>query len=96
MILSWAYCLNRARWVLNGGKLGDQLLYQLSIDCQSPILANLIIDEIKEHKQELLRIIESHLTSDTKSMLDELFEKEDNQSSKVQRYKLTLLKKLFL
>jgi TnpA family transposase len=57
------------------------------------ILVNLIIDEIKKHKQELVRIIENLLDSETKNMLDALFEKEDNQSSKVKRYKLTLLKK---
>lgn len=57
------------------------------------ILANLIIDKIKNHKQELVMIIENRLTPETRKMLDALLEKEDNQSSKIQRYKLTLLKK---
>jgi hypothetical protein len=29
MVISRAYCLNRARWVPNGGESGDRLLYQL-------------------------------------------------------------------
>ena len=57
------------------------------------ILSNLIVDEIKRHKQALTKLIESKLNSETRKMLDTLFEKEDEQSSKVQRYKLTLLKK---
>jgi len=55
-------------------------------------LVNLIVDEIKKHKQELIIIIEKQLTSETRKMLDVLLEKEENQSSKIQRYKLTLLK----
>jgi TnpA family transposase len=57
------------------------------------ILANLIIDELKNHKQELILVIENQLTPKTREMLDALLEKEDNQSSKIQRYRLTLLKK---
>ena len=57
------------------------------------ILANLIIDEIRNHKQELVMVIENHLTSEIRQMLDALLKKEDKQTSKIQRYKLTLLKK---
>jgi len=56
-------------------------------------LYNLIIDEIRLYKQRLTKIIESNLNAKTREMLDALFEKQDNPSSKVQRYRLTLLKK---
>ncbi len=57
------------------------------------ILSHMIFDEIKHHKQQLTKIIESNLNLETRKMLDALFDKEDEQSSKVQKYKLTLLKK---
>jgi TnpA family transposase len=71
-----------------------EILINLKIEIPSyTIIANLIVEEIKKHKQELMKIIESRLTPATRKMIDTLFEKEDIQSSKVKRYKLTLLKK---
>ncbi|MBI1954504.1 MAG: DUF4158 domain-containing protein, partial [Proteobacteria bacterium] len=62
------------------------------------MLVGLIIDEIKKQKADLSKIIEELLTFETKTMLDSLLEKEseedhDEEQSKVQRYKLTLLKR---
>jgi hypothetical protein len=64
-------------------------------------LSSLIIEEMKQHKQELTGVIEGALSNETRQMLDALFEKEPEaenirQSTKVQRYKLTLLKKFNL
>ena len=71
-----------------------EILISQKIEIPSyPTLVNLIVNEIRLHKQRLTKIIESNLNSETREMLDALFEKEDNQSSKVKRYKLTLLKK---
>jgi len=59
------------------------------------ILATLIVERINHHRRELSRIIEESLSSESRHMLDVLFERadEDKKDLKVQRYKLTLLKK---
>ncbi len=63
------------------------------------LLTGLILFVLNQRKRDLELLIKEVLTSETKSLLDDLFIQnphEDNQStlSKTARYKLTLLKKL--
>jgi len=72
-----------------------EILINQKIEIPSyPTLVNFIIDETKRHREKLNKIIESHLNPKIKKILDALLDKEDEQSSKVQRYKLTMLKKI--
>lgn len=72
------------------------------------LLANLIIAETNHYKRELVRLVEKGLSKNHREMLDALLEKDvqneqvsnnevdgetNTASSKVQRYRLTLLKK---
>jgi len=59
------------------------------------MLATLIVERVNHHRKELSRIIEESLSPESRHMLDALFEKadEDKKDLKVQRSKLTLLKK---
>jgi hypothetical protein len=57
----------------------------------------LIAREINSHKRALIRLVDEHLTADGRALLDALLEKEElpeiEEPPKVQRYRLTLLKK---
>lgn len=61
------------------------------------LLAELIAREINAHKRALIRLVDEHLTMEGRAMFDALLEKEDvpetEEPPKVQRYRLTLLKK---
>lgn len=61
------------------------------------LLAELIAREINTHKRALIQLVDEHLTAEGRAMLDDLLEKEDvpetEEPPKVQRYRLTLLKK---
>jgi len=63
------------------------------------ILANLIVKETNRHKRNLIQIIERELTPEQRELLDALFEKdveeEETAALKVQRYRVTLLKKSY-
>ncbi|MBA3768039.1 MAG: DUF4158 domain-containing protein, partial [Acidobacteria bacterium] len=63
------------------------------------LLASLIAREINTHKRALIRLVDEHLTMAGRAMLDALLEKEDvpetEEPPKVQRYRLTLLKKFY-
>lgn len=60
------------------------------------MLATLIVDEINRHRRELSSTIEKSLSPESRSVLDQLFEKADTDKEdlKVHRNKLTLLKKI--
>jgi TnpA family transposase len=61
------------------------------------LLAELIAREINAHKQALIRLVNERLTMEGRALLDTLLEKEElpenEEPPKVQRYRLTLLKK---
>jgi len=59
------------------------------------ILSAHIVEEINNHRKDLSRIIEQSLSGESRRILDSLFEKADEEKKdlKVQRRKLTLLKK---
>ncbi len=63
------------------------------------LLAELIAREINTHKRALVCLLDQHLTMEERAMLDALLEKEDvpetEDAPKVQRYRLTLLKKFY-
>lgn len=63
------------------------------------LLAELIAHEINSHKRVLIRLIREHLTTQGREMLGALLEKEGlpetEEPPKVQRYRLTLLKKFY-
>ena len=56
-------------------------------------LYTLIINQLQEHKQELILVIENQLPKSLQKLLDELLEQGENKSQNLQRYKLTLLKR---
>ena len=57
-------------------------------------LSALITEQMNYHKEELIKLIDSKLTTRTRKLLDALMERDENQQpSKLQRYKLTLMKK---
>jgi hypothetical protein len=43
-----------------------------SYDKQAYIMANLIVEEMNRHRRELSKIIASHLTSESRQILDSL------------------------
>jgi len=63
------------------------------------LLAELIAREINAHKRALIQLVDEHLTAEGHAVLDALLEKEDvpetEDAPKVQRYRLTLLKKFY-
>ncbi len=63
------------------------------------LISSLIAREINTHKRALVRLVDDHLTKEGRAMLDALLEKEDapetEDAPKVQRYRLTLLKKFY-
>lgn len=64
------------------------------------LLANLIVGETNRHKRNLIGIVDRHLTGEQREMLDALLKKESDPQEvesplKVQRHRLTLLKKAF-
>lgn len=66
-------------------------------------LANAIVEQINFHKQELINLIEVHLTDDNRQLLDSLLDKDSSGTNpsaispqrqfQIQRAKLTMLKK---
>jgi TnpA family transposase len=66
-------------------------------------LANVLVEQINLHKQELINLIEVHLTDDNRQMLDSLLDKDASNTNpsdinpqrlfQIQRAKLTMLKK---
>lgn len=62
-------------------------------------LANLIIQVTNRHKRDLIQTVDQHLTVKRRQLLDALLEKDtgsqDAAPLKVQRYRLTLLKKSY-
>jgi len=61
------------------------------------LLAELIAGEINAHKRALISLVDERLTMEGRALLDALLEKEElpetEEPPKVQRYRLTLLKK---
>lgn len=62
-------------------------------------LANLIVQATNRHKHDLIQTVDQHLTVNQRQMLEALLEKDsgsqDVEPLKVQRYRLTLLKKSY-
>jgi hypothetical protein len=61
------------------------------------MLTDLIVNEIKQHKQMLTQVINTQLPLELRTLLEDLLEKPEDSEEKetqVQRFKLTLLKKI--
>jgi TnpA family transposase len=70
--------------LLVGGKIAVPNYHRLS---------DLILRSLRVHKLKLVQTIELHLSSETRSLLDSLFEKAIDPQRASNRYRLTLLKK---
>ncbi len=69
-------------------------LHQEKIEIPSyDVLQSLILQTYTDHKNKLLKIVESNLTKEKKEILDELFDKGLKDGSQKSQYRLTLLKR---
>lgn len=84
----------------------QSLVRQKTVIPSYNVLAHLIIESINQHKRLLIRIVEERLCPAQRQLLDALLEKDveasssdacagDDASARLNRYRLTLLKKSF-
>jgi TnpA family transposase len=72
----------------------DILLEQKSVLPSSDALSKLILKSLNHHRQELVKIIDRCLSTETKAMLDQLLEKGVGRNDEpLNRFRLTLLKR---